>query len=87
MDYETVEIKYRDNESKGIGIPAGVWVARRLSNGEVFSYGTFEGLKQKAVARRYNYIVYRKDNKLGGYIADEVFDCTKGVLGKDWHKV
>lgn len=87
MEYETVEIKYRDNESKGIVIPAGVWVARRLSNGEVFSYGTLEALKKKATSRRYNYIVYRKDYKLGGYIADEVFDCTKGVLGKDWHRV
>ena len=46
MDYETVEIKYRDEETTGIGIPAGVWVARRLSNGVVFSYGTLEGLKQ-----------------------------------------
>lgn len=87
MEYETVEIKYRDEGDKGMGIPAGTWVARRLSNGEVFSYGTLEALKKKATARRYNYIVYRKDYKLGGYIADEVFDCTKGVLGKDWRKV
>ena len=87
MEYETVEIKYRDERDNGIGIPASTWVARRLSNGEVFSYGTLEALKKKATARRYNYIVYRKDYKLGGYIADEVFDCTKGVLGKDWHKV